>query len=89
MLDNNSKAVALEKSRASEVDLVIDAQGMTIPIEIKYCDTWDKKCIHTFDVFKEKHKEKNLKVPFCLILYRGDFVALDDNVFCIPAWAFC
>lgn len=78
-----------EKSRASEVDLVIDAQGMTIPIEIKYCDTWDKKFIHTFDVFKEKHKEKNLKVPFCLILYRGDFVALDDNVFCIPAWAFC
>lgn len=78
-----------EKSQTSEVDLVINTQGMTIPIEIKYAETWDKKYTHAFEVFKEKHKEKNLKIPFSLIIYRGDFLALDDNVFCIPAWAFC
>lgn len=78
-----------EKSQASEIDLVVNTQGMTIPIEIKYADTWDKKYTRALEVFKEKHQEKNLEIPFSLIIWRGEFIVLDDNVFCIPAWALC
>jgi uncharacterized protein len=78
-----------EKSQASEIDLVLNTHGMTIPIEIKYADTWDKKHIRSIETFKEQHKDKGLKIPFSLIIYRGEFMALDDNVFCIPAWALC
>jgi hypothetical protein len=40
-------------------------------------------------MFKENHLEKNLEVPFSLIIYRGDFMALEENCYAIPAWAFC
>jgi uncharacterized protein len=78
-----------EKSLSSEIDLVISTQGMTIPVEIKYSDVWDKKHIRALQVFKENHKGEKIKIPFSLIIYRGEFMALDDNIFCIPAWALC
>jgi uncharacterized protein len=88
-LENPVSFYFWKTSRASEIDLVINTLGATIPIEIKYADTWDKKYIRAIEVFKAKHKEKNLKIPFSLIIYRGEFMALNDNVFCIPAWALC
>jgi uncharacterized protein len=78
-----------EKSQASEIDLVVNTRGMTIPIEIKYSDTWDKKYLRTIETFKEKHKDKGLQIPFSLIIYRGELMSLDNNVFCIPAWVLC
>lgn len=78
-----------EKSPVSEVDLVVNTQGMTIPIEIKYSNVRDKKHIHALQMFKEKHKEKNLVIPFSLIVYRGEFMALNDNIFYVPVWALC
>jgi len=68
---------------------VISTRGLTIPVEIKYSHTWDKKLLQTIRMFKENHREKNLEVPFSLIIYRGDFMALEENIFAIPAWAFC
>lgn len=81
-----------QKSPASEIDLVISTKGMVIPVEIKYSTVMDKKYLHVIDMFKEKHRGnrgKGLKIPFSLIIYRGDFVALREDVFCIPVWALC
>ncbi len=78
-----------EKSQTSEIDLVLNTRGMTIPIEIKYTDKPDRKHLRSIETFKENHKGKDLKIPFSLIIYRGDFMQLNDNVFCIPAWALC
>ena len=78
-----------EKSSVSEIDLVISTQGLTIPVEIKYSRTWDKKYLQAIRMFKENHREKNLEIPFSLIVYRGDFMALEENCYAIPAWAFC
>ncbi len=77
-----------EKSSISEIDLVISTQGLTIPVEIKYSSTWDKKYLHAIRMFKENHRGKNLEIPFSLVVYRGDFMALEDNTYAIPAWAF-
>lgn len=76
-----------QKSRASEIDIVISAKGYTIPVEIKHSSVWDKKYIHAIDMFKEKHRGKGLEIPFSLIIYRGDFMTPRDDVFCIPVWA--
>lgn len=78
-----------QKSAAAEIDLVISAKGMAIPVEIKYSSAWDKKYLHAIDMFKENHKGKRLKIPFSLIVYRGDFIAPREDVFCIPVWALC
>ncbi|MEW6679607.1 MAG: ATP-binding protein [bacterium] len=78
-----------QKSPASEIDLVINTEGLTIPIEIKYSNLMDKKYLHAIDMFKEKHKGKGLKIPFSLIIYKGDFIAPAEDVFCIPVWALC
>lgn len=78
-----------EKSRASEIDLVLSTRGMTIPIEIKYSDTYEKKHIRSITTFMENHKGKGLHIPFSLIIYRGEYMALDNNIFCIPVWALC
>ncbi|MBI5585540.1 MAG: ATP-binding protein [Deltaproteobacteria bacterium] len=77
-----------EKSSVSEIDLVISTQGLTIPVEIKYSQVWDKKYLQSIRMFKEKHREKNLEIPFSLIVYRGDFMVSEENVYAIPAWAF-
>jgi predicted AAA+ superfamily ATPase len=78
-----------QKSPAAEIDLVISAKGMAIPVEIKYSSSWDKKYLHPIDMFKEIHKGKRLNIPFSLIIYRGDFMAPREDVFCIPVWALC
>ncbi|MFH0790820.1 MAG: DUF4143 domain-containing protein, partial [Candidatus Omnitrophota bacterium] len=78
-----------EKSQASEIDLVVNTKGMTIPIEIKYSKAWDKNYLHGLDLFKEKHKNKGLNIPFSLIIYRGDFFAPREDVFCVPVWMLC
>ncbi len=78
-----------QKSPASEIDLVISTEGMVIPVEIKYSTVMDKKYLHAIDMFKEKHRGKGLKIPFSLIIYRGDFIAPREDVFCIPVWALC
>jgi len=78
-----------EKSLASEIDLVINTKGMVIPVEIKHSSSFDKKYLHAIDVFKEKHRKKGLKIPFSLIIYRGDFMVPREDVFCIPIWALC
>jgi len=88
---NRGKPVAFafwEKSSVSEIDLVISTQGLTIPVEIKYSSTWDKKYLHAIRMFKENHRGENLEIPFSLVIYRGDFMALDENVYALPAWAF-
>lgn len=78
-----------QKSHASEIDLVISSRGMTIPVEIKYSSRWDKKYLHSIDMFKEKHRGKGLKIPFSLVIYRGDFMVPREDVFCIPVWVLC
>lgn len=78
-----------QKSPASEIDMVISAKGMVIPVEIKYSSAWDKKYLHAIDMFKEKHKGKGLKIPFSLVIYRGDFIAPRKDVFCLPVWTLC
>ena len=78
-----------EKSLASEIDLVIGTRGMVIPVEIKYSSLFDKKYMHAIDMFKEKHRKKGLKIPFSLIIYRGDFMVPKEDVFCLPVWALC
>lgn len=78
-----------EMSQASEVDLVISSRGITIPVEIKYRDTWNKTDLRGISAFKEKHEKKGLHIPFSLIIYRGEFMVPEDGVFCIPAWALC
>ena len=78
-----------EKSQVSEIDLVISTRGLTIPVEIKYATSFDKKYLHAIDMFKEKHKGKGLNVPFSLIIYRGDFLSPREDVFCIPVWVLC
>jgi predicted AAA+ superfamily ATPase len=78
-----------QKSLASEIDLVISTKGMIIPVEIKYSTVMDKKYLHAIDMFKEKHRRKGLKIPFSLIIYRGDFMVPREDVFCIPVWALC
>ena len=76
-----------EKSSVSEIDLVISTQGLTIPVEIKYSQTWDKKVLHPIRMFKENHRGKNLEIPFSLVIYRGDFMTLEENIYALPAWA--
>ncbi len=78
-----------EMSQSSEVDLVITSRGMTIPVEIKYRETWNKKDLRGISAFKEKHKDKGLHIPFSLIIYRGEFMVPEEGVFCIPAWVLC
>ncbi|MBI4690574.1 MAG: ATP-binding protein [Nitrospirae bacterium] len=78
-----------QKSPVSEIDLVISTKGMAIPVEIKYSTAWDKKYMHAIDIFKEKHGGKGLKVPFSLVVYRGDFFVPRKDVFCIPVWVLC
>jgi len=78
-----------QKSLAAEIDLVISARGMAIPVEIKLSPVWDKKYLHAIDMFKQKHKGKGLDIPFSLIIYRGDFFVPRKDVFCIPVWALC
>ena len=78
-----------QKSPASEIDMVISTKGMAIPVEIKYSTVWDKKYLHAIDMFKEKHKGKGLKIPFSLVIYRGDFFVPREDVFCIPVWVLC
>ena len=64
-----------DKSSVSEIDLVISTQGLTIPVEIKYSRTWDKNVLQAIRMFKENHREKNLEIPFSLIIYKGEFMA--------------
>ena len=78
-----------QKSHASEIDMVISTGGITIPVEIKYSTLWDNKYLHSIDMFKEKHKGKKLKIPFSLIIYRGEFMMPRKDVFCSPIWLFC
>lgn len=78
-----------QKSHVSEIDLVISSQGMTIPVEIKHTTVWDKKFLRGINMFKEMHSKKGLKIPFSLIIYRGDFKAIGQDIFCIPVWALC
>lgn len=78
-----------QKSFASEIDLVLSTKGMVIPVEIKCSSVWDKKHLHAIDMFKEKHRGKGLNIPFSLIIYRGDFMAPREDVFCLPVWALC
>ncbi|HWR57310.1 MAG TPA: DUF4143 domain-containing protein, partial [Thermodesulfovibrionales bacterium] len=78
-----------QKSSAAEIDLVISSRGATIPVEIKYSSVWDKRYLHAIDMFKEKHKGKGLRIPFSLIIYKGDFMAPREDVFCLPAWTLC
>ncbi len=88
-LDHPPSFYFWQKSPASEIDLVISTKGMVIPVEIKYSTVMDKKYLHAIDMFKEKHRGKGLKIPFSLIIYRGDFIAPREDVFCIPVWALC
>lgn len=76
-----------QKSLVSEIDLVLTIEGMVIPIEIKYATVWDKKYLHAIDMFKEKHSDRGIVIPFSLIIYRGEFLAPREDVFCIPVWA--
>lgn len=76
-----------QKSLVSEIDLVLTTEGMAIPIEIKYATVWDRKYLHAIDMFKEKHRNKGLVIPFSMIIYRGEFFAPREDVFCIPVWA--
>lgn len=78
-----------EMSRASEVDLVIASRGLTIPIEIKYKEKFNKKDLHGITAFKKKHENKGLHIPFSLIIYLGELMIPEEGVFCIPAWALC
>jgi len=78
-----------EKSQASEIDIVISTRGRTIPVEIKYSAVWDKRYLHAIDMFKAKHSGKGLKIPFSLIIYRGDFMIPRPDVFCLPVWLLC
>lgn len=78
-----------EKSPASEIDLVISTRGMTIPVEIKYSSSWDKRYLHPIDMFKEKHANKGIQIPFSLIIYNGDFICPREDIFCLPVWALC
>ena len=73
-----------EKSLASEIDMVISVGGMIIPVEIKYSSEWSNKYLHGIDMFKEKHNKKGITIPFSLIIYRGDFLMLREDVFVIP-----
>jgi predicted AAA+ superfamily ATPase len=75
-MENPGSFYFWEKSQASEIDLVLNSRGITIPIEIKYADSWDKKHIHSIETFKQRHKDKGLKIPFSLIIY--------DCIFCCP-----
>lgn len=76
-----------EKSSASEIDLVISVKGSVIPVEVKYAASWDARYLHAIDMFRQKHK--NLRIPFSLIIYRGEFAMPREDVYCIPAWALC
>lgn len=78
-----------EKSQASEIDLIVNTKGMTIPIEIKYSKAWNKNYLHGLDLFKEKHKNEGFNIPFSLIIYRGDFFVPREDIFCVPAWMLC
>ena len=78
-----------EKSQASEIDIVISTRGMTIPVEIKYSAVWDKRYLHAIDMFKANHSGKGLKIPFSLVIYRGDFMIPRPDVFCLPVWLLC
>ena len=53
-----------EKSRAAEIDLVLSSEGMTIPVEIKYSTSLDKRYLHSIDMFMEDHRQKGLTTPF-------------------------
>jgi hypothetical protein len=62
---------------------------MTIPVEIKYSSVWDKRYLHAIDIFKERHRKKDLNIPFSLIIYKGEFMVPRENIYCLPVWALC
>lgn len=75
-----------EKSEVSEVDLIIQSQGLTIPVEIKWADKWNNKMLRGINTFKEHHQGKGLTIPYSLIIYNGEFLQPQQDVFCIPVW---
>ncbi len=76
-----------EKSSASEIDLVITIKGSVIPVEVKYAAAWDARYLHALDMFRQKHP--GMRIPFSLVIYRGEFLIPREDVFCIPVWALC
>lgn len=75
-----------EKSHVSEVDLVIQTQGFSIPVEIKWTSSWNDRILRGIDAFKMHHQERGVRVPFSLVIYNGEFFMPRKDVFCIPAW---
>lgn len=75
-----------EKSQISEVDLIIQTQGLVIPIEIKRTSSFNEKILRGIDAFKMCHQSKGIKIPFSLVIYNGEFLMPRKDIFCIPAW---
>lgn len=78
-----------EKNQACEVDLVIKTAGMVIPVEIKMSTQINKHYLQGLNMFMAKHQTKNIEIPFGLVIYNGDFLCADKNIFCLPLWLFC
>jgi hypothetical protein len=75
-----------KKSDVSEIDLVIQSQGLIIPIEIKRASSWNDRILRGIDAFKVCHQKIGIRVPFSLVIYNGEFFMPRKDVFCIPAW---
>ena len=68
---------------AKEIDLIIEADGLLHPLEIKKTSSPNLAMTSAFDVLKKATLPVGMGAVICL---KETFTALDKNTLVIPAW---
>ena len=75
-----------ESTAVSQVDLIIETEGKTIPVEIKYGNSFKTEYIRGIETFKDSYSEKGLEIPFSLVVYNGPLTQVKPDIIAMPFW---
>jgi hypothetical protein len=76
-----------EKTKVSEVDLVVSNRGYHVPFEIKLGRTFDPRWLRGLDAFDADHRSLGLEIPYRILLHLGEPVCPDPRTYVLPLWA--
>ena len=77
------------KTAVSEVDLVVSNRGYHIPFEVKAGAELDPRWLRGLDAFERDHGPLAMRIPYRILVHRGEPQRPDDRTFVLPLWAFC
>jgi len=75
-----------QKTKVSEVDMVISNRGYHIPVEIKVGEEFSTAWLRGLDAFCADHVNLKLRIPYRVVLHLGEPSLPDERTFVLPLW---